>query len=53
MRVWTRVLVRYEKPFNCGIKNNYYAFQNGLIYKFITSSCPTMIENMKGASLKY
>ena len=54
MGVWTRVLVRCEKLFNCGVKNNYSAFQNGLIYKFITSSCLTMmIENMKGSSLKY
>ena len=55
MKVWGRVLGQYEKSFDRNLQGNYSAFQNGLIYvyDFIVSSCLTMIENMKGGSLKF
>ena len=38
--------------FDINFDGNYSAFQNEVIYDFIMSSCLTMIENLKGDSLK-
>ena len=46
--LWEPILNRYVKYFDGNLKGNYSAFQNGLIYDFIISSCLTMFENVKG-----
>ena len=53
MGVWGRVLGQYEKNFDRNLQGNYSAFQNGLIWDSIMYSCLTIIENMKGGSLKF